>query len=114
GFGRLRSRMCAGENRRSRLAPKLGDRELRIGAFLQRRAPLLDERAQQRAVLVQRGPLRPTMLLEGERNLGAGVHFTRERGEAPQAEAAQSVMQRRRTHVTASTRRAGSLLLSGS
>jgi len=66
-----RSGMCSREDRRGGLAPELVDGELRIRTSSQRVRVRLDERLDERSVLVERRPVVGAVLLEGEREVGA-------------------------------------------
>jgi hypothetical protein len=72
------------EDRRGGLVLQVLDRVARIGQAAQRRRLLLDERAHERPVLVQRRAAASRMLLEGERDLRAALG--RERREAERAQ----------------------------
>ena len=76
------------EDRRGRLAAEVVDRVARVGQAAQRRRLLLDEAADERPVLVERGPAAGRMLLEGERQLGAALGR-----ECREAERAQGLIE---------------------
>ena len=71
--------VCAGEDRGSRLAPQVVDRVARVGQPPRGRRLLLDEAADERAVLVERRPS-GRVLLERERDLRAALGGERRRG----------------------------------
>ena len=87
--------MRAREDRRSRLALQLLDRDQRIGSAAQARRPLLDERPHERAVLVQRRPARVLVLDERHRQLGPVVELTEQEREGAEGEAAESKLELR-------------------
>src|SRR4051794_41576264 len=62
------------EDRRGGLTLQIVDRIACVGQPPQRRRLLLDERAHERAVLVQRRPLARRVLLERERHLRSEEH----------------------------------------
>jgi hypothetical protein len=77
------------EDRRSRLAPELLDREPSVLACAQDRLTLLDERADQRAKLVESGPASLHVLLEGERKIGTLLELASENDERSEDESAK-------------------------
>ena len=78
--------MGAREDRRGRLAEQLLDYDLRVGSLAQHVRAMLDERLDERAVLVERGLRVRDVLLERELQLGAAVDVAEQRAERPQAE----------------------------
>jgi hypothetical protein len=64
-----------------------------VGQLHQLLRTLLDEAAHQRPILVQRGPARGGMLLEGEGNLGAVRDIDLQLGEGSEAKEAQRVIE---------------------
>jgi hypothetical protein len=103
-LGGMRGRVYAG----GRLAGQLLDRDPRVRERAEPVRPCLDVGAQQGPVLVE--PTR--MLLEGERDLVAGLDVRGQEGERSQAEAAQAFVQVRGAHGHDLWLRAGSLLSS--
>ena len=82
-----RAGMCAREDRRRGLAPELVDGELCVGTSSQRVRVRLDERLDERSVLVERGPVVGAVLLEGEREIGAAFQLWRSARNEPSAKA---------------------------
>src|SRR3954452_19012457 len=78
--------MSTREDRRGRLPQQLLDRELCVGALAQRVRTLLDERLDERPVLVQGGLLERGVFLERERKVGALFDLREQRAEGPEAE----------------------------
>src|SRR5262249_7153594 len=97
GLGRWpRSRVHAGEDRRGRLAGELLEGESRVGQLLEPVRPGLDERTDERPVLVERRPARRRVLLEGELESRASLLLERELGEGAETEQAQGAIEVRR------------------
>ena len=79
------------------LARELLERDQRVVAAAQPIGALLDEVADERPVLVERGPVLADVLLEGERErLACVVELAQEVGERAERERAQGVMELRR------------------
>ena len=87
--------MGAREDRRGRLALQLLERDQRVVAAAQPRRALLDERAHERAVLVQRRPARVLVLDERDRQLGAVVQLAQQERERAEHEAAEGELELR-------------------
>lgn len=81
--------MSAREDRRRRLAQQLVDGELRVGPLAQRVRPVLDERLDERSVLVQRRLCVGGVLLERERKLRPTLDVREQRAEGAEAESPQ-------------------------
>ncbi len=94
--------MRAREDRGRRLPLEVVDRVPRIREPAKRRRLLLDERAHERPVLVERRPVRRRVLLEGERDLRAALGC-----EGSQAERAQGFVEVRSSQRHARLLRAG-------
>src|SRR5213078_4404980 len=90
------------EDRGGRLALQLVECDSRVLALLQPVRAHLDERPDERLVLVERRPSVRAMLLEGERQVGAFGELRQQRPERAETEAAQRVVEVRRTHGHAS------------
>jgi hypothetical protein len=76
------------EDRSSRLAAKLLDGEPRVFARPQDRFPLLDERTNERAQLVERGPTSLNVLLERERKIATFLELAPQNDERAEDESA--------------------------
>src|SRR5207245_7054674 len=97
---RARTCMRAREDRRRRLALEVVDRDARVLATREPVRTNLDERADERTVLVQRRPVERRVLLEGERDVGAVVDVPEQSAKGAEAEAAERAIQVRSTHGT--------------
>ena len=86
------SRMCAREDRRGGLAPELVDGELRIRTSAQRVRARLDERLDERSVLVERRPVVGAVLLEGEREVGAAFQLLQKRTKRAERKGPQALV----------------------
>src|SRR5439155_20323030 len=73
----------------------------------------LDEAAHERPILVERRPPVGAVLLEREREVDAGVEVAVERGERAEAEPAQRVVEKGRTHRNSLLTPSAPLLLFG-
>ena len=111
-LGRSRPGVGAREDRRSRLALQLLDRDQRIGPAAQARRPLLDERAHERAVLVQRRAARVLVLDEGHRQLGPVIELAEQEREGAEREAAKGKLELRSANGHASGYGAAARILS--
>ena len=87
-----RTRVCAREDRRRGLAPKLVDGELCVWTSAQRVRARLDERLDERPVLVERRPVVGAVLLEGEREVGAAFQLLQKRTERAEGKGPQGLM----------------------
>ena len=92
-LGRARPGVGAREDRRGRLALQLLDRDQRVGAVSQAGRPLLDERAHERAVLVERRAARMLVLDEGDGQLGSVIELAEQERERAEREAAKSKLE---------------------
>lgn len=88
--------MCVGEDRGGRLPAQLLDGDTRVLASSEERLPLLDERANEWAQLVQRGAAALAMLLEREREIGAVLELAPEHDERPEDEPPEVRIEMRR------------------
>jgi hypothetical protein len=86
------------EDRSSRLAAKLLDGEPNVLASSQHRLALLDERTNERAQLVQRGPASLNVLLEGEREIPTLLQLAPEHHERSEDEPAKERVEMRCAH----------------
>ena len=83
----------AREDRSSRLALQLLDRDQRVGPSSQAGRPFLDERTHEWAVLVQRRATRMLMLDEGDGQLGSVIELAEQKRERAEREAAKSKLE---------------------
>ena len=93
-----RPRMCTREDRRCGLAPELVDGELCIRTSSQRVCVRLDERLDERSVLVERRPVVGAVLLEGEREIGAAFQLLQKRTERAESKGPQGLVKLRSAH----------------
>jgi hypothetical protein len=88
----------AREDRGGGLTAELVHRELRVGPAAECVCAVLDERLDERAVLVQRRPVEGGVLLEGERQLGAALELHKECAERTEREGPEGRIQLWSTH----------------
>ena len=88
-LGRLRASVRPREDRGGRLAQQLVERDPSVLAGGERTRPRLDERPDERPVLVEGRPVTLQVLLEGERQVVAFLERTAEVDEGAQTEGAQ-------------------------
>ena len=86
------ARVCAREDRRGGLTPELVDGELCIRTSSQRVRVRLDERLDERSVLVERRPVVGAVLLEGEREVGTAFQLLQERTERAKRKSPQGTL----------------------
>jgi len=84
--------VSAREDARGRLAAQVVHGESRVLAGGERGCARLEERTDERAVLVERGTPELRVLLEGEREVGAAVELRAEHAEGSEAEATEGAM----------------------
>ena len=89
---------CAREDRGRGLAAELVHRKLRVGSSSERVRARLDERFDERPVLVERRPVVGAVLLEGERQVGAALQLLEQRTERAEAKSPKTVEELRSAH----------------
>ena len=97
-LGRPGSRVGLGEDSGRRLACELLERETRVLSSTQERLTVLDERADERAQLVQCRALALDVLLEGERKVCSLLELPTEHDESAEDETTEEWVQMRSAH----------------
>ena len=103
--------MRPGEDPRRRLALQVAHRLADVVPGEEPVGASLDEAPNERPVLVERGTSVGSVLLERERQIGAGVEILVERGERAEAEVPKGVVEMRRAHRNFLTTRSAPSLL---